>query len=294
MELCKQKLLDFARRLIASKSNPHCIYNRDCRLIDIFYIGLGKTGSSSLRRGFPDNNCAHFHNTEDAFKSDSVFLQNLERANLNIYDVVLEVAKQENYKPLIIETVREPISLAISTALQHLKRDRGNCACELCEWKRGKKINFESFKDTLFTYVRGLLSSNPALLLPHSYLFGKSLGVDILNGFDYNQKKYFKETKSIKFLLTRFEEIDSRKHVMSSLGYNYTDSHVNSSVSPKSGWNLECPTTRKIFELYKKLKNSPDGLTFSSSDLNLIYNNEVYAKLYSPKEIDSFIEKYAK
>tara|TARA_Y100001938_G_scaffold149948_1_gene238890 strand:- start:5073 stop:5993 length:921 start_codon:yes stop_codon:yes gene_type:complete len=301
LNLAAQWIENDAAKLFKRKDYPE---------IDVFYVGLGKTGSSSFRRGFPDCNTAHFHGTRDAFRRNEKLLKKLTNANLNIYDVIAYIARRDGHKPLIAETIREPISRLFSGSLQHLKNsthsERG-CKCMLCDWRRGQDKSPEKLRDTIRDHIKRIILSKGSVSLPlvnlseslitskglpHSILGSEHFNVNLLNEFSLEKKFFYKETEDVKFLFTRFEEIENLESLLKSIGYNYTSVHENNTNS-KTNWS-KYPGSERIFETYKIIRDDPDLLKFDAEYIELVYSNEVLRKFYSPEEIDSFIEKYAK
>lgn len=301
LNLAAQWIENDAAKLFKKKDSPE---------IDVFYVGLGKTGSSSFRRGFLDRNTAHFHGTRDAFWRNEKLFKKLTNANLNIYDVIAYIARRDGHKPLIAETIREPISRLFSESLQHLKNSthfKRGCKCMLCDWKRGQDKSPEKLRDVIRDNIKRIIRSKGSVTLPlgslserlitskglpHSILGSEHFNVNLLNEFSLEKKFFYKETEDVKFLFTRFEEIQNRESLLKSIGYNYTSVHENNTNS-KTNWS-KYPGSEKIFETYKIIRDDPDLLKFDAEYIELVYSNEVLRKFYSPEEIDSFIEKYAK
>jgi len=302
-------LLELAAQWI--EDNPeHVLRRKDHPEIDVFYVGFGKSGSTSFRRGFPDCNTAHFHGTHDAFRYNEKLHENLINSNLNIYDVIAHIAKRDGYKPLIAETIREPMSRFFSEVLQHLKNhnhsERG-CECMLCDWRRGEEKSPEKLHDTIRGYIKRTIRSRGSITLPlvslsedfikskklpHSILASERFNINLLNEFSLEKKFFYKETENVKFLFTRFEEIQNRELLLKSIGYNYASIHQNNGKSKKN-WSRYSGGDR-VFECYEIIKDNPDLLKFDAEDIELLYDDEVLRKFYSSEEIDSFIEKYAK
>jgi hypothetical protein len=301
--------LELAAQWIESDT-AHVLRKKDRPEIDVFYVGFGKSGSTSFRRGFPDCNTAHFHGTYDAFRRNEKLHEKITNANLNIYDVIAYIAKRDGYKPLVAETIREPMSRTFSEALQHLKNHHHSetgCECTLCDWRRGEEISPEKLHDTIRDYIkltirsRGLITLPLASLsedfikskkLPLSILASERFNINFLNEFSLEKKFFYKETEDIKFLFTRFEEIQNRELLLKSIGYNYASTHQNNAKSKKN-WSRHSGAD-KVFECYEIIKDNPDLLKFDAEDIELLYGDEVLRKFYSPEEIEFFMEKHTK
>ena len=127
-------IFDDIIKLIFYRRKEICI-NKNSSYINIFipkiyYIGDGKSGSSSIMMGFPNINTAHWHNVgyfENIY--DTKLLTN---NNYDLYDLIIYIGNKYNFKPIIIESTRIPINLEISRIFQHIKIDRKHGPeCEL-------------------------------------------------------------------------------------------------------------------------------------------------------------------
>ena len=88
----------------------------------IYYIGQGKTGSTSIMEGFPNINVAHWHSVnyfETIYRTKL-----LSSNNLDLYDLIIYIGYKYNFKPTIIESTRNPIERGISHIFQHIKKKR--------------------------------------------------------------------------------------------------------------------------------------------------------------------------
>lgn len=122
----------------------------------IFYIGMEKTASSSIIHGIQNHTITHFHSTtyfERRYETDLLTIN-----GLDIYDLILYIGKKYNFKPLIIESIREPISQMTSAFVQHLKH------CTIC-------------KDPIFCddiFPSGVKGRNPKYFGPTSPKYNSS------------------------------------------------------------------------------------------------------------------------
>jgi len=127
----KEKVLDELVELVVENLTQVCVKN-DIIPPRIFYVGMGKTGSSSLKKGF-DESVAHWHG-ENYFQ-EIYNTRLLEEYDLCLYDLILHFGKRFEFKPLIIESIREPIIRAVSTIGQliFLGRSRVNSVRDYIE-----------------------------------------------------------------------------------------------------------------------------------------------------------------
>ena len=133
------KIFDELINLICSVRNDMKINvwtdNKKKFIPKIYYIGLGKTGSSSIKHGFSQVNTAHWH---DVGYFELIYGTNLLSSNnYDLYDFILYIGNKYNFKPIIIECIRNIIDLELSTIFQHIKKDRkhGN-DCQICALKK--------------------------------------------------------------------------------------------------------------------------------------------------------------
>ena len=85
----------------------------------VFYIGMGKTGSSALYYGIKNRGVAHWHDSMYFYRLHNLF--DLGKDKINVYQFILNTCKQYDIKPIFIESVREPIAQRISWYFQLFK-----------------------------------------------------------------------------------------------------------------------------------------------------------------------------
>jgi len=239
----------------------------------IFYIGMEKTGSKSLLFGFPNHKVAHWHSLnyfEEKYETN-LFSKN----NIDLYDFGLYIGKKYKFKPLFIESIREPISQIISAIMQHFKKyNSSNCNCELCKnigmtnefldiVKKNVNINnWINFK------TRGFQSIS---------MWKKHFNIDLINVFI--KDNCFYDFSNCKILLLRLEDSEKREKLFKKIGYTYVETFSNRTED-----------NDKVSDLYRYIK---DNLRFSEDELNKIYSNEVKV-FYKSNEIESFKDKWRK
>ena len=181
------------------------------------------------------------------------------------------MSKRFSFKPLIFESVREPFSISISERFQHLVHERPKCKCDLCVYKNKKKSSFNleleknnpDFQKIIHQKIKPL---NIKKVLTHELLV-KHFNFDIVEKFDINKKFIIKDFGTILYVLCRFEEINDRKKLFNSIGYNYSNIHTNKTT----------PNTFKI--------------TISEEKINDFYNEYTRA-FYSYEEFQNLSQKY--
>lgn len=239
----------------------------------IFYIGMEKTGSKSILFGFPKHMVAHWHST--TYFEQKYNTKLLSKNNLDLYDLAIYIGKKYNFKPLIIECIREPISQLISAIMQHLKKfNKNNCKCQYCVnvGKNEKFIelikknisvdNWLNFKDRGFQSLK---------------LWKKHFDINLLDVFQRHNCYY--ELEDIKVLLIKLEDSEKRTRLFEKIGYTYKETFFN-----------QTENNGKVGDIYKYIK---DNLRFTEEELDNIYINEV-AVFYKEQEISIFREKWLK
>ena len=240
----------------------------------IFYIGMEKSASSSIIYGIQNHTITHFHSTsyfERRYDTDL-----LTRNSLDLYDLILYIGKKYNFKPLIIECIREPISQITSAIIQHIKH------CSIC-----KDPNFCSdiFPSGIkIDGIKNILELIKTNITPHNWINYQNKGFQSMKlwkkhfNIDLTKKRYsYIELDDVNLLLLRFEDIESRPSVFKSLGYNYIETHSN-----------QTEKNRKVGELYMDVKRR---LKFTKEELDNIYSREVRL-FYTDEEIVGFEDKY--
>jgi len=85
----------------------------------VFYIGMGKTGSSALYYGIKNRGVAHWHDSMYFYRINNCF--ELGRDRINVYEFIIATCKDNGIEPIFIEAVRDPIAQRISWYFQIFK-----------------------------------------------------------------------------------------------------------------------------------------------------------------------------
>ena len=249
-----------------------------------FYVGMGKTGSSSLCAGC-EPHCVQWHQ-EHYF--DRIYGSNFFKDNdLDLYDLIKWIGSEYNFTPLVIESVREPISYIISNSFQHLKSDRNMkysklpCECKLCDWKKNK----ERTEKQLLNVIRDeilKLKTNP--ILPYSLnAWDSHFNINLLESFSINNKYYYGEFDKINAIILRYEDIVTRESIFKNLGYDFKSLKLN---------KTENSDMFKVGKFYENIKKNPTLLRLKETDLDIIYASETVRSFYSVEEIINFKSKF--
>ena len=181
------------------------------------YIGNGKTGSSSILRGFVNINVAHWHSV--AYFERIYKTKLLTSNNYDLYDLIIYIGNKYNFKPVIIESVRNPINLGISSIFQHIKRDRKHkTECELCKIKTYKSDNNIN---AIINIIKNYNSEENSK--PYSCeMLKKHFNIDLSSSFDKDLNYYFNDTNNICLLFLKFEDIKNwTKIINNNLPYKF-------------------------------------------------------------------------
>lgn len=235
----------------------------------IYYIGDGKSGSSSIMNGFSNINVAHWHNVsyfEIIYKTKL-----LSSNNYDLYDLIIYIGNKYNFKPIIIESVRNPINLGISRIFQHIKYDRKHeHECELCKIKKYKHDN----NINAITEIIKKHTSNEINRLPQSCnLFKKHFNIDLLSSFDKELNYYFNDINNVYLLFLKFEDIKNWPEIINNnLPYKFVLNHANK-------------TTDKFYEIVNT------NLKFTKKELQPFLDCRKMTFFYSNDEIDKISKK---
>lgn len=162
---------------------------------DIYYVGLGKTGSANFLQAFPKHTVAHWHSLSYFRRihgKDSLKGYN------NLYDYIFDLCSEHNIKPLIIECFRDIVAQRVSTYFQKYK----NIFDE--------NSTYDLIMSELFTDEFKFQPYSPKLI--PKYL---------------TELKPYQETELGKFCILKFEEIENRHRFFEKIGYDYIPTHVN-------------------------------------------------------------------
>jgi hypothetical protein len=229
---------------------------------EIYYVGLGRTGSASIKSAFPQST-AHWHSIEYfeklLYKNDL-----LSKNKLTMYHFIKYIGNKHQFKPLIIECIRDPIARVISVFGRRWSTIDKNKKLDL-------NTVIKQVKDSHMKYVQHSVES-----LKWKDVFG----VDLLAEFDKNQKYFYKETEDVKLVFLRFEDIKERGVIFKNIGYDYND-------SIKLNDSTKIPQGNFYMTLVKKIK-------FSEVELNIIYDGEVIHAFYTDEEIENFKKRWRK
>lgn len=222
----------------------------------VFYIGIGKTGSSSIKKHINET-VAHWHDEsyfEEIYQTDL-----LTKNNLCLYDLILYMGKQYKFKPLIIETYREPVARSIS-GLAHRNR-----ISEL------STTNYEEFKNRIT--VDFITSTSE----PYSLKWKSYFSVDLIGEFNKTTNYFYKELANIKLLFLKLEDVKNWPSIIKVAGYHYENIISNDA------------TKSKFSDLYAEVVAK---FRLSDKDLNKIYHNNLIESFYNQNEINSFKQKW--
>lgn len=170
---------------------------------DIYYVGLRKTGSASIMNGFPNNRVAHWHGRKHFERLHNT--NYLSKNNISIYEYIFEITKHNNIKPLIIESIREPVARRISEVFQDHKF---------------------VLKTLTYDKVVNILDNDKFIFNPESLKLEKAFNLNLEKVMQYEH---------LKICIIRNEDTKERVEFFKELGYNYVDNRTND--SNKKPWS---------------------------------------------------------
>jgi len=239
----------------------------------IFYIGMEKAASKSILKGFPENIVAHWHSLE---YFEQIYESNLLSShNLDLYDLAIYIGRKYKFKPLIVESIREPISQILSAIMQHFKRyGLENCGCDFCKYKDNREGLLEIIKSKIGV---DYWINFPTKGFQSIKLWNKHFGIDLLKVFQ--KKNCYYDIPMVKILLIRLEDSHERARLFEKIGYDYEETFSNKTED-----------NEKVSDLYEYINNN---ISFTEEELDKIYSNEVKI-LYNQTEINEFKKKWIK
>ena len=235
----------------------------------IYYIGDGKSGSTSIKNGFSNVNVAHWHNVnyfENIYETTL-----LSSNNYDLYDLIIYIGNKYNFKPIIIESVRNPINLGISRIFQHIKYDRGtndDLGKQIRKYKSDNNIN------AIIEIIKKNISSKINSLPISCDMFKKHFNIDLLSSFDKELNYYFNDKNNVYLLFLKFEDIENWSEIINNnLPYKFKLKHSNK-------------TTDKFYEIVNT------NLKFTKKELQPFLNCRRMTFFYLNDEIDKISKEF--
>jgi|TARA_R110000787_G_scaffold336_6_gene1196 hypothetical protein len=161
---------------------------------DVFYIGAAKTGSRTICEGLKESFTIHCHGT-DHFRK---IYEHEPIPNGNILEFIPEIYKNVYKKPLIVESIRDPIARRISQS--HFE-------------------NEEATYDELYDLFKDIDWFADNTISCHSALWPRY--------FNVSSSDVYVETEAIKLLMLKFEDMKNWAGTFEMIGYNFTPNHAN-------------------------------------------------------------------
>lgn len=252
-----------------------------------FYIGIGKTGSSTICESLINRNVFHSHSSAcyDQFY-DNILSNN----NLTCYDLVKLYGEYFNYKPLIIESIREPISLMISLIGQFTKNNFNTD--HLFNKVISKEIIDEYIKNNDIKIRASIICKIFHIILEHfpNYIFTlynnqyfeTIENFSICDNFNKDKCRLYHEFEHYSLLIIKFENIKKWKNIFNEFNIEYEE-HSKNLTSDFDFGNIKN-------EIYK----NPSILGLTTEKLKEWYSSSdnYLSNFYTNNEIESFINKW--
>lgn len=250
-----EKVFEELTLMILSRSIEVSVKNNNS-LPKVFYIGMGKTGSSSIKK-YINETVAHWH--DEAYFETIYQTDLLTQNDICLFDLVLYLGIKYNFKPLIIESYREPVARLIS-GLAHRNRISEIATTSYDEFKT--QLTVELIKST----------SEPYSVKWQSYF-----SVDVVADFNHTSNYLFRELKEVNLLFLKLENVKNWPSIIKLTGYSYEN--IKSNDATKS----------KLSNFYTEVVSK---FTLSEEDLNHIYDDRFIKAFYTESEINAFKDKW--
>ena len=224
----------------------------------IYYIGNGKTGSRSLKEGFPNENTAHWHSVS---YFESIYgTELLSKNNYDLYDLIIYIGKKYNFKPIIIESIRNYIDANLSLIFHNIKKKR---------YKLPKKNKIITIKKSMIKILKNDTK-------PYSVsMYKKHFNIDLFNKFNIDKNYYYNETDKCHLLFLKFEDIKNWQEIINKvLPYKFKLKHANKNND----------------KLYNKCKRI---IKYTKNELKIL-ENKTHKCFYTKDEIDLINKKKLK
>lgn len=250
-----EKVFEELTAIILSRSIEVSVKNNNL-LPKVFYIGIGKTGSSSIKK-YVNETVAHWH--DEAYFETIYNTDLLTKNDICLFDLVLYLGSKFNFKPLIIESYREPVARLIS-GLAHRNR-----ISEIAT------TNYDEFKTQLTVELIKSASE------PYSVKWKPYFSVDVVADFNLTSNYFFRELPQVNLLFLKLEDVKNWPSIIKLTGYNYEN--IKSNDATKS----------KLSDFYTEVVSK---FSLSEQELNQIYDDKFIDAFYTTSEINAFKDKW--
>lgn len=259
-EICIDKILNHSHYGISKRNE----------IPKIFYIGQGKSGSASLLHSFPDVCVGHWHSVEYFEKQYNINV--LSKNNLDLYDLIIYIGKKYNFKPLIIESLRENVNCCISYFFHiHNIPEFQSMIPNIEEYHRLASV--EEKGKFLSQHVQNKLKGIIFPCYTHT-MCEKHFNFSILKNFQPKNKYLFKDFDQVSVLLLRFENIKEWKSIIEKeTKHSFIMNHQNDY------------TTDEVKEIKKHVK-------LPETFLRQHYSSGYYKNFFSAEEINNYITMF--
>lgn len=236
----------------------------------IFVVGKGKSGTTSLTYGFKKEIVAHWHTKKTLYSKYKVSYDLIKKLEeYDIYDIVLYIGKKYKFKPLIIETIREPISRKISKIFHNLVE---NSDIKTVQKFVVDKINL-SDNDINGTNIKSTCNK-----------WNEKFGINLCKTFNIKDGYFYSEIKNVKLLFLKYELLEKSNKIINKLGYDFKLPNNNITIERKKFNN-------EMKNMYIKLRNG-ELIEIKGDILQKIYHDSYIKYFYSENEILTFKIKY--
>jgi hypothetical protein len=273
--------------IVLNSRKPLHFKNTEDNKGTMFYIGLGKTGSMTLCNSIQNQNIFHSHGTScyDHY-NNNILTDN----NLTCYDLVKMFGKTYNYKPLIIETIREPISILLSLIGEFSK----------ASFKSTHPYNIILSEQLINEYYDNIECDKRALIickmvnviletfgnfifqLENDNYFLNTENFDIKLHFNKQNNCLYKEFDEYSLLIMKFENIKNWSTIFNNINVEYNEKSDNQTKDSD------------FYPTQKYINERPELLNLTTEKLKNIYSqyDNYLHYFYTDLEINNFINKW--
>ena len=251
---------DFLATYISTSSSPDKMIVKGEKVPRAFYIGHGKTGSTSILKGLPFSS-VQWH-TVDYFKEINI-KEAKSYSGLrdnDLYTLACKIGEKYDFKPTIIEAYRDPVDRAFSWVSQGIKTGI---------W------NIENIAD-LHAKVNQLLQNGVMRPFAFDY-WEKIFGADILSKYDKYDGYMSCSNKKINLVFLTLEKRKNWKNAFEKIGIDFVLLHENKS------------SDTSLYDLYRQAK---DSFSLNSNLLDVCYSNDVMRFIYDEDTLNLLKKKW--
>jgi hypothetical protein len=239
------------------ENNSEGIVKRSGHIPKFYYIGMGKSGSTTIQNSLIGESVTHWHSAShfEAIYNTQVLTKN----GLHILDVPLLLSERFKFKPTIIECVREPISRNLSRVMQDVKmgRTKDKAPFEIAELAKSDVLNGSFW--------------------PLAKNWRARFGADPFSGCLGDKSYFYQETEKAILLLLKLETSQKWQGIFDEIGIKFKLASANEMRKTKHS---------KFYDDAKK------SYRFTKEELEKVFGQSELKAIYTEEELENFKKKY--